>query len=215
MGFFCIGAGLSHVRVSQDDLTLYQGQTYSFEFDARADKARAIDARIESSSPPYTNYGKIGLTLLKSEMNRFVYTFTMENSTTEQARLVFHVGQDQNDIYLDNVVLKRLSPTNIAKNRSPSEPLGFVLHPVYPNPFNASAKISFTVPVESLVSIEIIDVLGRLVHAFPEEHFAPGHHTRHITGELLSSGIYFCTLHASDRKTGTYLQKVRRMVFLK
>lgn len=61
----------------------------------------------------------------------------------------------------------------------------------YPNPFNSSTKIRFELAEPSSVSIQIFDVLGRLVADLVSDEFAPGAHD--VTwAPSASSGVYYC-----------------------
>ena len=112
-------------------------------------------------------------------------------------------------------MLLRTDPTVASDDQSIQQPSEFILDPVYPNPFNNYARISFSLPMESIVTIEIIDVLGRIVEAFPAERFLPGYHARQMNGESLSSGIYFCRITVQTVALGRQFQQVGRMTILK
>jgi hypothetical protein len=70
---------------------------------------------------------------------------------------------------------------------------------VHPNPFNPTTAIHFTLPEESIVSIRIYDVNGRLVKEWLNERRAAGEHRiqwdgRDQYGRSVASGIYFSEL---------------------
>jgi hypothetical protein len=209
------GSDLSDIRLSQDNLTLYQGQTYTFEFDAWADKARPLDAKIESTNPPFTNYGQIGLSALTSDKKHFVYTFTMENATTNQARVVFNAGQEESTIYLDNVVLFRTKPTDVRANHSEKIPLAFILHPVYPNPFNLSTSITYQVSSTSKVELSIYNLLGQKAATLVSESQPAGQYQVKWDATGFAGGIYFCRLTAKAITSGRQFYQVRKMMLLK
>ncbi|MBN2000906.1 aryl-sulfate sulfotransferase [candidate division KSB1 bacterium] len=206
------GANLEDIRLVQNGLTLYEGQTYTFEFDVRADKARSIDAHVESSIPPYTNYGRIGLSYVTTTLERQSYTFVMENSTTSTALVVFNVGSDDGNVTIDNVALIRNKPSLVEAR---SDEGGFSLYPVYPNPFNVSATISFDLPLDCFVTCEIYDILGRRVDNLLHGKLIRGRHTRLFSGGNHSSGVYFCRITADALSTGQRFYDVKRMILLK
>ncbi len=209
------GTDFNDIQLSQNTLMLYHGQTYVFEFDARADHARIIDARIESTNPPYTNFGQIEPSYIQTTKERHSFTFDMENVTSSQTRAVFSVGSEAGDVYIDNVVLKRIVLSEVPAEPSASRPKKFVLNPIYPNPFNPDATIAFALPVRSQVTLKIIDILGRTVKTITSEILAPGNYTRQFHANRLSSGVYFCLLQAKPLLSGTEFHQVRRMVILK
>ncbi len=66
----------------------------------------------------------------------------------------------------------------------------------YPNPFNPTTNLSFSVAHESEVQLNIFDVNGRLVREVVRGSFAPGQHTANWSCVECASGIYFATLNA-------------------
>ncbi len=65
---------------------------------------------------------------------------------------------------------------------------------VFPNPFLASAEISFVVETRSDVLLEIRDVSGRMVHSFESQNILPGKIILPFDGSSLSNGIYLLSL---------------------
>lgn len=98
--------------------------------------------------------------------------------------------------------------TGIAENHygPPSE---FRLDQNYPNPFNPSTSITFSIPVESVVSLEIFDALGRMVKTVVAGKLAPGIYTREWDASAFPSGMYFCRLSA-----GSFVQ-TRKLLLLR
>ncbi len=73
-------------------------------------------------------------------------------------------------------------------------PTSFALHPIYPNPFNNTANISFDLPREVTGRLVVYDVLGREANVLYNGRFASGTHSMQFNGENLSSGTYFVKL---------------------
>lgn len=68
----------------------------------------------------------------------------------------------------------------------------------YPNPFNASTTISFTLPSVSLVAISVYDLTGRRVRTFAEQACGAGEHHVRLDGSALPSGVFFVRLETPD-----------------
>jgi hypothetical protein len=73
------------------------------------------------------------------------------------------------------------------------------LYPNFPNPFNPSTRITYSVPEQGHVSLKIYDVTGRLVRTIVEESKAPGMYTAdwnglNDQGRNAATGTYFCRL---------------------
>jgi len=81
-------------------------------------------------------------------------------------------------------------------------PRTFALGAAYPNPFNPSTKIAFSVPAGGgRVDLKIFDLSGRLVRTLVSGEQPGGHHTavwagRSDEGRPVASGTYFYRLQA-------------------
>ena len=73
-------------------------------------------------------------------------------------------------------------------------PDNFSLSQNYPNPFNPNTNISFSVPLQSLVTLKIFDILGREVAQLVNENLNPGNYNILWNASKFSSGVYFYTL---------------------
>jgi len=102
-------------------------------------------------------------------------------------------------------------------------PQGFLLLQNFPNPFNPSTKIKFTIPsVETLrdasllVTLNVYDVLGNKIATLVNEEKPAGTFEVEFNGTGLPSGIYFYQLSARTPlgKAGDFVQS-RKMVYLK
>ena len=83
----------------------------------------------------------------------------------------------------------------------------FKLFNNYPNPFNSSTKIEFSLERSSHVCLEIFNVLGQHICTLADKNFHQGsyHFKWNATGpsgQTLPSGIYFCRLR-TDHSTKT------------
>ncbi len=88
-------------------------------------------------------------------------------------------------------------------------PESYSLLTSYPNPFNASTTISFTLPEQTEASIAIYDITGRLVKSFGKRTYPAGASSINWHAEGLTSGIYFVNLNAE------YITNTRRVLLLK
>lgn len=84
----------------------------------------------------------------------------------------------------------------------------------YPNPFNASTAISFSLPDRGNAKLAIYDIAGRRVRTLIDDIIDAGGHSvvwngRNSAGQVVSSGVYFYKLN-SEGYTDT-----KRMLLLK
>ena len=88
-------------------------------------------------------------------------------------------------------------------------PGAFALLSNYPNPFNPTTTLQYSVPETGLVILTIHNALGQIVTTLVEEVIPAGlHHVTFDTSDV-PSGVYYYRLSAN------YLSVTRRMVFVK
>lgn len=92
---------------------------------------------------------------------------------------------------------------------NPNTPLTYSLSQNFPNPFNPTTKISYSIPKQEFVTLKIYDMLGREVAVLVNETKGQGFYTVEFNAENLSSGIYTYRISA-----GTY-ENVMKMIYLK
>jgi endoglucanase len=77
-------------------------------------------------------------------------------------------------------------------------PARFTLHPNYPNPWNPSTVISFTIERTSDVILKVYNSLGQEVRMLVDKKLDPGNYAVTLEGQGLPSGIYFYRLQAGS-----------------
>jgi hypothetical protein len=191
------GSEIWNVQLYQQDLTLIEDEIYTFEFDAWASAPRIIEAKVGKASDPFTNYSQIGMTYITQEKSHYRYTFTMENQSDQDCRVVFNCGVETADVYLDNVSLVSGIPDQINSDTdNPIQEKSYALHGNYPNPFNNSTSIRFSLPVNSPVELNLYDINGRFIKHIIKQTMTAGKHKILFNADNLSSGIYFVQLRA-------------------
>ena len=94
-------------------------------------------------------------------------------------------------------------------------PKGFGIQHVYPNPFNPTVNIDFSVKEFSNVQLSIYDLSGALVGIVFDDFVASGFHSVSWNassgmGKKVSSGIYMLTMNVDEKYLST-----RKIVFIK
>jgi hypothetical protein len=77
-----------------------------------------------------------------------------------------------------------------------SGPMDFGLGQNFPNPFNPSTTIPFTLKTRCFVTLRLFDGLGREVATVAQGNLDAGRHTVTIDASALPSGVYFYRLEA-------------------
>jgi hypothetical protein len=88
-------------------------------------------------------------------------------------------------------------------------PNSFSISQNYPNPFNPSTIINYTIAEQSMVTINVYDVIGTEVATLVNEEKARGNYSLEFNAKELTSGIYFYKIQA-----GSFIE-VKKMVLMK
>lgn len=102
----------------------------------------------------------------------------------------------------------------VARADDPVVPLGSLLLESYPNPFNASTTIRFTLPNAADVRVRIFDLLGRCVSIILEDRLQEGVHQKVWNADRHSSGSYVCRVEARDQ-SGNIRTASQKLLLLK
>ncbi len=81
---------------------------------------------------------------------------------------------------------------------TPEAPLEFRFDAPYPNPFNSSINITYTLPTESHIDLNLFDVSGRLVEELDTGTKQPGRHNLQISAGDRPAGLYFVRLRTAE-----------------
>lgn len=79
----------------------------------------------------------------------------------------------------------------------------------YPNPFNPTTIISYTLPEKEFVTIRVYDILGKEIAELVNEEKEKGIYTVSFDGSSLASGIYFYSMSAGK------FNQVNKMILLR
>ena len=77
-----------------------------------------------------------------------------------------------------------------------SSPIRFGLSPLYPNPFNGTAALRFTLPTAGQVRLAVYDIRGTELLVPADGWFEMGEHSINISSEALPAGAYIARLRA-------------------
>ncbi|MBI3195756.1 MAG: HYR domain-containing protein, partial [Ignavibacteriae bacterium] len=91
------------------------------------------------------------------------------------------------------------SKTEIGPEEMSKAPEEFALHGNYPNPFNPSTVISYSLPVNGVVTLKVFNTLGEEVATLlNNEELESGNYEAIFTAESLPSGIYFYRINVES-----------------
>jgi hypothetical protein len=89
-----------------------------------------------------------------------------------------------------------VATVGVKGNAGNNQPRQFSLHPNFPNPFNPSTHIRYTLPQSSEISIIVYNTLGQEVSSLFKGIQSTGNHELTFNGQGLSSGVYFVVLRS-------------------
>lgn len=93
----------------------------------------------------------------------------------------------------------KLYNTPVGIENNSISPDGFLLHDVYPNPFNPSAKVKFDLEKSGYVKLILFDTDGKEVKILFNGEQNAGTHEINIDSSNISSGVYFVGLTFNDK----------------
>ena len=136
------------------------------------------------------------------------------NAQSEQTILVGTIGQ----VFTNKVVSSTTiltsgfwgSVAQITLSVDDVMPEEFSISKAYPNPFNPTVNIDFSIPEEASINIQIFDLLGRNVFNHEQNFNTAGKyrfqwHGVNDLGTPIASGVYFVTI---QHKANIFKQKI-------
>ena len=128
---------------------------------------------------------------------RQIYTTIMKNWLGLNANTIDQVFNDnfQTIPFLDETLY----------SQPKTGPNGFRLDGVYPNPFNSSSMISYTLPKDQSVTIRLFDMTGRVLKVTKLGKQKAGSHLFKLSGKGLPSGSYIAQV---EIKGSSLTQKI-------
>jgi hypothetical protein len=96
---------------------------------------------------------------------------------------------------------------SVEKNEPPAGQ--FLLDQNFPNPFNPSTEIGFSLNRTSSVCVEVFDVLGRSIAVLADQRMESGDYRLTWNAAHESGGVYFCRLTAAGSMRTIKMQLLR------
>ncbi len=129
------------------------------------------------------------------------------------AEAVYNCGLVVEHNAVNDAVLIPLTLTvtwdSYADNPNDGVPLEFRLGNAYPNPFNGTTRIGFTIAESGYANLTVYDLTGRQVAVLLNGQLTAGNHSALFSPDGLSSGIYFYKLISGEQSS------TQRMVLLR
>ncbi len=133
----------------------------------------------------------------ETELNLTLNARGLFPSTYEGSINFDHTGRGDRSVI--DVILDVI---DLAATESYELPLKFGIESVYPNPFNSTAVLKYSLPVAANTRIDIYSVNGRTVETIAPGKLDPGRHSTRIDAQEWAAGVYIVKLR-SGMKTAT------------
>ena len=149
---------------------------------------------------------EIALNLPKEQLS---YSWVVPDNPTNQGTII--VVQD-NDVSVDYQDMCSAFTINARTTDITDKDIlakGFVIYPAYPNPFNNSTVISFRLPEQSQVKINVFNIAGQEVKTLVNSEMQQGLHKVSWNADDFPSGVYF---YAIETKNSI---ETRKLILLK
>lgn len=101
------------------------------------------------------------------------------------------------------------SPVSIESDELSELPTELTLYPNYPNPFNPSTVIPFSMPEAGVVRLDVYDATGRRVQTLVDQEMSAGRHQVSLNASSWASGVYLYLLQTPE------VTLTRKMVLIK
>ncbi|HEX2865858.1 MAG TPA: T9SS type A sorting domain-containing protein [Ignavibacteriales bacterium] len=118
-------------------------------------------------------------------------------------------GVSGNDSVNYSPVFRSTSPVTAVNDSHEGAVNSYQLFNNFPNPFNPSTTISYSIPKESYVELKVFDMLGREVASLVNKEQSAGEYKVKFDASSLSSGIYIYSLTAGDFRASKKLMLLR------
>jgi hypothetical protein len=102
-----------------------------------------------------------------------------------------------------------VSSVSDVENENIIIPEEYVLYQSYPNPFNPSTTIKYSIPNSDKVNLKVYDILGREVATLVNEYKIAGTYSVEFNASRFASGVYFYLI-----QSGNFIE-TRKMILLK
>jgi len=135
---------------------------------------------------------------------KFAYT-SISGAAGYMDSVTISVYDDQNEMSTGKIYFNNIS-VGIEDELTPHS---FALHPAFPNPFNPTTTIRFSVEETHTSQLRIYDITGRLVETLVNGKMDPGNHELQWHTSQQTSGLYFAELVSGNQ------QHVQKLILLK
>jgi hypothetical protein len=120
---------------------------------------------------------------------KYMYTDRLMDMLRHAPTIAYRLRQEDRDGTVDY--------SGIVYAQTGVQPEGVELYKAYPNPFNPSTTLSFSLQEAAHVTMKVYNTFGQEVAMVANTNFDAGFHTVEFEGAELPSGVYIAVLDAA------------------
>ncbi len=140
-----------------------------------------------------------------TQVNSEIVDFVISDGINKNENTFYFFGAKN---WRSSVGIYKNNLTSVSQNSTLQLPAKFNLN-AYPNPFNPTTTIIYSIPQKTHVQIIVYDALGKEIATLVNKEQTSGNHKVVFNASQLASGVYFYTLHSSN------LLKTKKLVLIK
>lgn len=190
-----------HIVDQQLNLPFTQGYSYKVTFDAWSENPSVADLFISKNYGDYGNYYSTTKNIATTRQS-FSWSVRMDKQTDLNCRFGFGFGRFSGRVYLDNVSIQKIIPTETNQLTTASSDL----IDVFPNPVQSSLDVRCK-SILSNARIQLFNLQGKLVSNFGEHMLLnPGSLIRiNLNRPNIENGIYLLNISALEQSVSRKL----------
>jgi len=112
-------------------------------------------------------------------------------------------------LFTGQVKYYRVGSLNAPQSDTPNHPLVICLQSPFPNPFNSSTTISYTLPRPGRYALDVVDITGRLVTRLSDGWREAGSYREVWDGGGIGSGTYLLRLRAGNNEFTNTIELIK------
>lgn len=184
-----------------------------------------VDPFFMYSGDPVANTGWINIAPRDQKQILNTGPFKLNKNDTVSILVAYVVGQGtdglnsitvakNNDVAAQNLFDSNFPPTTGINDNIISK-IDYNLYQNFPNPFNPSTTIKYSLSHESNVKLLLYNSLGQMVKVLVNSPQSSGYHEFNFNASGLASGVYFYTLLTGSTSGDQSFHSTRKMLLIK
>lgn len=194
-----------YAQLNTTGLDITMGTTYVVSFSARAESAYDLQVVVGMQEDPWTAYSGYKRFSVGTEMKPFSFEFTMSDTSDQNARIVFDLGDYSGTLVLDDVSVRPQEGSGLQTLRSPGRNGS-----PYSIQYKGNGTFLFNSPEAVLGSFELYDISGKCLDKSARAAYTAGCTALPFRTGQLPAGTYIIRLRSSTASFSKHLVTTER-----